>query len=84
MIEVSPWVPSSPLWFAGTFWREGNRRLANFVKDANQAVRYPSREAAEWTFDILREMRPRPILADNCYQITEHQWLTTVSEKGTT
>lgn len=64
----------TPLWFTGSFERDGRKRIAQFVADANGAVRYPSRAAAEWAFESLQEMRPRSILGNSCYRITEHEW----------
>lgn len=70
----------TPLWFDGSFERDGRNRIAKFVADANMAVRYPSRAAAEWAFESLLEMRPRSILGSDCYRITEHEWSGVRSE----
>lgn len=70
------------LWFAGTFRKEGRRKIANFVPDANAAVRYPSQEAAELALFVLLDMRPRVMLDATCYRATEHEWVAPVSERG--
>lgn len=84
--EAKSWLiefhAGATLWFAGTFRQEGRRRLADFVTDANAAVRYPSRAAAEWAFEAMQEMRPHSILGADCYRITEHEWIEPVSERG--
>lgn len=63
------------LWFAGTFRKEGRKELADFVTDANEAVRYPTKEAAERALNDLDDRHPRCILGRSCYRVTEHEWI---------
>jgi len=80
MVERTTNADGAAWWFTGLLLkseRGPDYAIADFTKDPNGAVRYPTKAAAQFALDDLFWKRPRPVLDVTFYAVTEHQWLAT-------